>query len=57
VLASLGPLERMVLAASFGLEGTPLRSIEQLHDELGRPAAELEATLDGCLAKLRTALA
>lgn len=54
LLAGLEPLERTVLAAHFGLDGTPARSLRELHADLGLPKAELRAALGSGLAKLRT---
>ena len=55
-LAELEPLERRVIGARFGLDGERVRSMRQLHDELGVPQAELRHALGSGLAKLRTRL-
>lgn len=52
----LGTLERQVLDARFGLEGQPVRSMKELHAELGVPRSELRDALGSGLAKLRIAL-
>ena len=52
----LDPLERRVIKASFGLGGVEMRTIHQLHDELGLPDARLNSAMDTGLAKLRTHL-
>lgn len=54
---TLEPLEREVLDARFGLEGHALRSIHQLHRQLGATPAELHAALDRGLTKLRLGMA
>lgn len=55
-LAELDPLERQVVGARFGLEGARVRSMRQLHDELGLPRNDLRHALGSGLAKLRTRL-
>ena len=52
----LGPLEREVLDARFGLEGHPVRTMKELHAELGVPRSDLRDALGSGIAKLRTAL-
>ena len=52
----LEPLERAVLAGHFGLDGTPARSMKELHTELGIPRAEVRSAYESGLAKLRTQL-
>ena len=52
----LEPLERQVITAHYGLNGTPARSMKQLHTDLGIPRADLREALAGGLAKLRTQL-
>ena len=52
----LEPLERTVLTGHFGLDGTPARSISQLHTELGLPSSEVRSAYESGLAKLRTQL-
>ena len=53
----LDPLERQVITAHYGLDGSPPRTMKQLHHEMGLPRAELREALAGGLAKLRTTLA
>jgi DNA-directed RNA polymerase sigma subunit (sigma70/sigma32) len=52
----LDPLERQVIASRFGLEGRPVRSMKQLHLDLGVPRADLREALGSGLAKLRSHL-
>jgi DNA-directed RNA polymerase sigma subunit (sigma70/sigma32) len=56
LLDDLDPVERRVISASFGLDGVPLRTLPQLHDELGLPNAMLEGAMGSGLAKLRAHL-
>jgi DNA-directed RNA polymerase sigma subunit (sigma70/sigma32) len=56
LLNSLDPLERVLIASRYGLGGTPIRSMKQLHAELGLPRDELRNALGSGLAKLRTQL-
>lgn len=49
----LEPLERRVVVAHYGLDGTPAKSMKQLHHELGMNRAEVRDALAGGLAKLR----
>lgn len=53
----LEPLERQVISARFGLGGAPIRSMKQLHADLGVPRADLRSALGSGLAKLRDHLA
>lgn len=53
----LEPLERQVISARFGLGGEPIRSMKQLHADLGVPRADLRQALGSGLAKLRDQLA
>ena len=53
----LDPLERRVLAARFGLDGTGAHTLAQLHDELGVSRRRARRALDSGLAKLRARLA
>ena len=53
----LDPLERQVITAHYGLDGTPPRTMKELHHETGLPRAELREALAGGLAKLRVTLA
>jgi len=55
-LDHLDAVERQVIAAAFGLDGQPLRTIPQLHDELGISNAQLEGAMGTGLAKLRAQL-
>ena len=52
----LEPLEREVLAARFGLAGSPVKSMKELHRELGIPRADLRTALGSGLAKVRSHL-
>ena len=52
----LEPLERQVLTAHYGLDGSPPRSMKQLHTDLGMSRAEVRETLGSGLAKLRSRL-
>jgi DNA-directed RNA polymerase sigma subunit (sigma70/sigma32) len=54
---SLEPLERTVLAARFGMGGSPVRSMKELHVETGHTRAELRSALSSGLAKLRAQMA
>jgi DNA-directed RNA polymerase sigma subunit (sigma70/sigma32) len=64
VLRSLGPrlfeflepLERQVITARYGLDGTPPRTMKELHHDLGLPRAEVREALAAGLAKLRATL-
>ena len=49
----LDPLERQVVAARYGLDGLPPRSMRDLQHELGLPRPELRTALGGGLLKLR----
>ena len=53
----LDPLEREVITSRFGLGGVPVRTMKQLHNELGVPRADLKIALGSGLAKLRHTLA
>ncbi|MHB8671837.1 MAG: hypothetical protein ACYDAD_14965 [Acidimicrobiales bacterium] len=57
VLSRLDPLERTVIMSRYGLCGAPMRSMKQLHAELGLPREDLRLALGSGLAKLRTELA
>ena len=52
----LEPLERRVVTAHYGLDGSPPRSMKELRAELGVPRAEIREALAGGLAKLRARL-
>jgi DNA-directed RNA polymerase sigma subunit (sigma70/sigma32) len=56
LLDPLDPVERQVVTARFGLDGSPARSLKQLSHELGVARAELRDALGGGLAKLRVHL-
>ncbi len=53
----LDPLERRVLAAHYGLDGSPPRSMKELHTDLGMTRAQVRDILASALAKLRARLA
>jgi DNA-directed RNA polymerase sigma subunit (sigma70/sigma32) len=53
----LDPLERRVITAHYGLDGSPPKTMKELHHEMGMSRAELRETLAGGLAKLRASLA
>ena len=50
---TLDPIEREVVAARFGLRGHEIRTLAQLHDDLGVTDAALETALGSGLEKLR----
>ena len=52
----LNPLERQVITAHYGLDGSPPKTMKELHHEMGMSRAELRDTLAGGLAKLRASL-
>lgn len=52
----LEPLERRVIQSRFGLAGTPVQSMKELHADLGVPRRELASALGSGLAKLRAHL-
>lgn len=56
VFDSLEPLERRVVTAHYGLDGSPPRSMKELHVDLGLTRAEVRTVLATGLAKLRTNL-
>ena len=53
----LEPLERQVITSHYGLDGSPPRTMKELHHEMGLSRAELREALASGLAKLRTTLA
>ncbi|MGI8808661.1 MAG: hypothetical protein ACR2KK_12590 [Acidimicrobiales bacterium] len=53
----LEPLERQVIRSHYGLDGSPPRTMKELHHDLGLPRADLREALASGLAKLRTTLA
>jgi DNA-directed RNA polymerase sigma subunit (sigma70/sigma32) len=57
VYDDLDPLERRVLAAYYGLDGAPARSMQQLEDEWGVPTLDLRTALGSGLGKLRAHMA
>lgn len=56
LLERLEPLEHAVVAARFGLDGAPERTMKQLHTDLGVPREELRQALGSGLRKLRAEL-
>lgn len=56
LLDTLAPLERRVVTAHYGLDGSPPRSMKQLHADLGLPRAEIKEALVSGLVKLRFTL-
>ena len=46
-----------MISARFGLGGVPIRSMKQLHADLGLPRADLRQALGSGLDKLRMRLA
>ena len=53
----LEPLEREVITSHYGLDGSPPRTMKELHHEMGLPRADLREALASGLSKLRTTLA
>lgn len=53
LMHTLEPLERQVITAHYGLNGSSPRSMKQLHADLGLTRAEVREALAGGLAKLR----
>ena len=53
LLDSLDPIEREVVSAQFGLRGHALRTVAQLHDDLGLSDDRIESALGTGLEKLR----
>ncbi len=56
LLEGLDDTEREVIAAHYGLNGRPPRSMKQLRGELGLSRAELREALGSGLEKLRSRL-
>lgn len=56
LLDSLDPLERAVVVGRFGLNGHEVRTMKQLHAELGVPRSDIKVALGSGLAKLRARL-
>lgn len=52
-LDGLDPLERQVIVAHYGIDGSPPRTMKQLHHDLNLPRADLRSALAAGLAKLR----
>jgi len=52
----LEPLERRVVTSHYGLDGSPPRTMKQLHTDLGITHAAVRDALAGGLAKLRLQL-
>ncbi|HET7651531.1 MAG TPA: sigma factor-like helix-turn-helix DNA-binding protein [Acidimicrobiales bacterium] len=57
LLDGLDPLERQVLSARYGLDGHTVRTVGELHDDLGMSTGDVETLLASGLTKLRTRLA
>ncbi|MDP8986750.1 MAG: hypothetical protein M3N11_00140 [Actinomycetota bacterium] len=57
LLDDLSPLERTVLVARFGLGGAPVRSIKELHADLGLTRHQVREALETGLSKVRARLA
>jgi hypothetical protein len=53
-LDALEPLERQVIVAHYGIDGSPPRTMKQLHHDLDVPRTDLRTALATGLAKLRT---
>ncbi|HVF14790.1 MAG TPA: hypothetical protein VM942_09345 [Acidimicrobiales bacterium] len=53
-LDALEPLERQVIVAHYGIDGSPPRTMKQLHHDLDVPRTDLRIALAAGLAKLRT---
>jgi hypothetical protein len=54
---TLDPVERTVIAASFGLDGAATRTLDELGADTGLDAVALRAALESGLGKLRVELA
>ncbi len=52
----LDPIEQQVIRSHYGLDGTPARTMRQLHYDLGMSRADLRDVLGSGLAKLRREL-
>lgn len=57
LLEDLSALERTVVTARFGLGGAPVRSMKQLHVDLGLTRHQVRDALESALVKLRAHLA
>lgn len=53
LLDSLDPIEREVVSAQFGLRGHAVRTVAELHDDLGLPDVAIQSALGSGLEKLR----
>jgi DNA-directed RNA polymerase sigma subunit (sigma70/sigma32) len=53
---ALDPLERQVVRAHYGLDGSPPRNMKELRADLGLPRTEVREALASGLAKLRARL-
>jgi DNA-directed RNA polymerase sigma subunit (sigma70/sigma32) len=56
LLDDLDPAERTVIGARFGLGGAPLRSMKELHDDMGLTRHQVRDALESGLEKLRAQL-
>ncbi len=56
LLDSLDPLEHAMVVGRFGLNGHAVRTMKELHADLGLPRHELRLALGSGLAKLRAHL-
>lgn len=56
VFEDLTPLERTVLQGRFGLWGAPVRTMKELHHELGLTRQQVRDQLESALAKVRSHL-
>lgn len=54
LLDDLSALERTVLRARFGLDGARVRSMKELHTDLGMTRHQVRDALESGLAKLRS---
>jgi len=52
----LDATERAVVTARFGLNGSPVRTMKELRQELGLPRSQVRGALESGLAKIRTHL-
>ncbi len=53
----LDPLERQVVTSHYGLDGSPPRSMKELHTDMGLTRAQVKELLGSGLTKLRDRLA
>jgi DNA-directed RNA polymerase sigma subunit (sigma70/sigma32) len=54
LLDGLGPVERAVISARYGLDGRQPQTIREIQHDLGLPRADLRAALGDGLVKLRS---